>query len=101
MRWIWQAEFAGREVLSRRAPHRAPQTDKPNLGAAAGIQGDPLSPLADRQMTSAARSQRISDRVARHVMGHIKQHRLQPGANLPSEVQISASLGVSRGIVRE
>jgi GntR family transcriptional regulator, transcriptional repressor for pyruvate dehydrogenase complex len=51
--------------------------------------------------TAKSTALRISDRVARHLVGHIRKHRLQPGAKLPSELQISAELGVSRGIIRE
>jgi len=34
-------------------------------------------------------------------VGHIRRNSLAPGAQLPSEVEASAELGVSRGIVRE
>lgn len=43
----------------------------------------------------------VADRVARYLVGHIRRHSLAPGAPLPSEVEASAELGVSRGIVRE
>ena len=53
-------------------------------------------------MSPPARSApRISDRVARYLVAHIRKYHLQPGAPLPSEVQISTELGVSRGIIRE
>ncbi len=41
------------------------------------------------------------DRVAAVLVDHIRRHRLAAGSQLPSEVQMSAQLGVSRGAVRE
>ena len=43
----------------------------------------------------------LSDRVAHHLMDHIRTNRLSSGERLPSEVQLSADLKISRGIVRE
>ncbi|MBY0496620.1 MAG: FadR family transcriptional regulator [Cyanobacteria bacterium] len=43
----------------------------------------------------------LSDRVAHHLMDHIRTNRLASGERLPSEVQLSADLKISRGIVRE
>lgn len=45
--------------------------------------------------------EKISDRVAVFVTRYIRDHRLRPGSSVPSELQISAELGVSRGIIRE
>lgn len=41
------------------------------------------------------------DRVTAVLVDHIRRHRLAAGSPLPSEVQMSAELGVSRGAVRE
>jgi GntR family transcriptional repressor for pyruvate dehydrogenase complex len=41
------------------------------------------------------------DRVTAVLIDHIRRHRLAAGSPLPSEVQMSAELGVSRGAVRE
>jgi GntR family transcriptional regulator, transcriptional repressor for pyruvate dehydrogenase complex len=43
----------------------------------------------------------LSDRVAHHLMDHIRTNRLSSGERLPSEVRLSAELKISRGIVRE
>lgn len=43
----------------------------------------------------------IVDRVATALIAHVRNGHLQAGAPLPSEVKASASLGVSRGVVRE
>ena len=43
----------------------------------------------------------LSDRVAHHLMDHIRTNRLSSGSRLPSEVRLSADLKISRGIVRE
>ena len=43
----------------------------------------------------------LSDRVVKHIVGHIRENQLGTGNKLPSEIQVSTSLGISRGIVRE
>ena len=43
----------------------------------------------------------VADRVSEYLIGHIWDNELAPGAPLPSELQASADLRVSRGIVRE
>jgi GntR family transcriptional repressor for pyruvate dehydrogenase complex len=43
----------------------------------------------------------LSERVVRHLIAHIRRNRLPWGAEIPSEVRLSADLDVSRGIVRE
>jgi DNA-binding FadR family transcriptional regulator len=43
----------------------------------------------------------LSDRVARYLVDHIRRKRLSSGAEIPSEIRLSAELQVSRGIVRE
>ncbi|HEY6124205.1 MAG TPA: FCD domain-containing protein, partial [Steroidobacteraceae bacterium] len=49
----------------------------------------------------ATAPQNLSDRVAHHLMDHIRTNRLASGERLPSEVRLSADLKISRGIVRE
>jgi GntR family transcriptional repressor for pyruvate dehydrogenase complex len=46
-------------------------------------------------------SETIADRVATLLVDHIRKNRLHAGASLPSEVQTSVDLRVSRGVVRE
>jgi DNA-binding FadR family transcriptional regulator len=43
----------------------------------------------------------LADRVARHLISHIRSNRLRSGEEVPSELSISSELGISRGIVRE
>jgi GntR family transcriptional repressor for pyruvate dehydrogenase complex len=43
----------------------------------------------------------LSEAVSREILGLIQANRLQTGAVLPSENQLSEQLGISRGIVRE
>ena len=43
----------------------------------------------------------LSSQVARYVREHVRAYNLKPGDLLPSELQISRELEVSRGIVRE
>lgn len=50
---------------------------------------------------SAPAHSNLSDRVAHHLMDHIRVNRLASGSRLPSEVRLSADLKISRGIVRE
>jgi len=42
-----------------------------------------------------------ADRVVHALVDHIRRHKLTAGAALPSEIQTSAQLDISRGIVRE
>lgn len=42
-----------------------------------------------------------ADRVVSALVEHIRKHRLPAGANLPSELQTSSQLHVSRSVVRE
>jgi DNA-binding FadR family transcriptional regulator len=51
--------------------------------------------------TGAQQHRNLSDRVAHHLIEHIRTKRLASGERLPSEVRLSAELKVSRGIVRE
>jgi DNA-binding FadR family transcriptional regulator len=50
---------------------------------------------------SKATSASTADRVVHAVVDHIRRHKLTAGAALPSEIQTSAQLDISRGIVRE
>jgi GntR family transcriptional repressor for pyruvate dehydrogenase complex len=51
--------------------------------------------------TTTKQHRNLSDRVAHHLMDHIRTNRLASGERLPSEVRLSADLKISRGIVRE
>ena len=52
-------------------------------------------------LATAQQHRNLSDRVAHHLMDHIRTNRLASGERLPSEVRLSADLKISRGIVRE
>jgi len=52
-------------------------------------------------LATAPQQSNLSDRVAHHLMDHIRTNRLTSGERLPSEVRLSADLKISRGIVRE
>ena len=52
-------------------------------------------------LATAPQHRNLSDRVAHHLMDHIRTNRLASGERLPSEVRLSADLKISRGIVRE
>lgn len=52
-------------------------------------------------LADADQHRNLSDRVAHHLMDHIRTNRLASGERLPSEVRVSADLKISRGIVRE
>ena len=43
----------------------------------------------------------LSDHVAEHLVTHIRENKLRSGDEVPSELSVSAELGISRGIVRE
>jgi DNA-binding FadR family transcriptional regulator len=43
----------------------------------------------------------LSERVSQHLVKHIQDNDLKPGDRVPSEVQVSAELGISRGVVRQ
>ncbi len=57
--------------------------------------------LALMELEHALTRDTLSDRVVNHVITHIRENQLRTGQNLPSEIQVGAILGVSRGIVRE
>ena len=50
---------------------------------------------------SAVEHRNLSDQVVHYVMEHIRTKGLASGERLPSEMQLSADLKISRGIVRE
>ena len=52
-------------------------------------------------LATAKPQRNLSDRVAHHLMDHIRTNRLVSGERVPSEVRLSADLKISRGIVRE
>jgi GntR family transcriptional repressor for pyruvate dehydrogenase complex len=43
----------------------------------------------------------LSERVTQYLVRHIHDNDLKPGDRVPSEVQVSAELGISRGVVRQ
>jgi GntR family transcriptional repressor for pyruvate dehydrogenase complex len=51
--------------------------------------------------SSRLESNTLSDRVVQYIVEYIREHELQSGDRMPSEVKISADLKISRGIVRE
>src|SRR5215467_8191007 len=53
-------------------------------------------------MKSTARSEyNLSERVTQYLVKHIHDNDLKPGDRVPSEVQVSGELGISRGVVRQ
>ena len=57
--------------------------------------------MTKSSLATAKQHSSLSDRVAHHLMDHIRTNRLASGERLPSEVRLSADLKISRGIVRE
>ena len=57
--------------------------------------------MKSSSLAGAQEHRNLSDRVAHHLMDHIRTNRLASGERLPSEVRLSADLKISRGIVRE
>src|SRR5258706_13286460 len=47
------------------------------------------------------REPNLSERVTQYLIKHIQQNDLKPGDRVPSEVQLSGELGISRGVVRQ
>jgi GntR family transcriptional repressor for pyruvate dehydrogenase complex len=43
----------------------------------------------------------LSERVTQYLVKHINDNDLKPGDRVPSEVQVSLELGISRGVVRQ
>lgn len=50
---------------------------------------------------SPVSNERLSDKVINQIMENIKSGELQPGMRLPTEPELAADFGVSRGILRE
>ena len=68
----------------------APRTARPTTRRSVG-----------RALRLTATGGTIADRVVAVLVDHIRRHRLPAGSPLPSEIQTSAQLQVSRGVVRE
>jgi DNA-binding FadR family transcriptional regulator len=43
----------------------------------------------------------LSERVTQYLIKHIQDNDLKPGDRVPSEIQVSGELGISRGVVRQ
>ncbi len=43
----------------------------------------------------------LSERVTQYLVKHIEDNDLKPGDQIPSEIQVSSELGISRGVVRQ
>jgi GntR family transcriptional repressor for pyruvate dehydrogenase complex len=52
-------------------------------------------------MKASRHEYNLSERVTQYLMKHIQQNDLKPGDRVPSEVQVSSDLGISRGVVRQ
>jgi GntR family transcriptional regulator, transcriptional repressor for pyruvate dehydrogenase complex len=52
-------------------------------------------------ISSRLESNSLSDRVVQYIFEYIRERELHSGDRMPSEMQISADLKISRGIVRE
>jgi GntR family transcriptional repressor for pyruvate dehydrogenase complex len=52
-------------------------------------------------MPKVTSEERRSDEAARRILALVKQHKLAPGARLPSERDLAEEIGVSRPILRE
>ena len=52
-------------------------------------------------MAASSRQEPLSDRVVQYIVEYIQKRELQSGDRMPSEMQISTDLKISRGIVRE
>jgi len=53
-------------------------------------------------MKAATRNGRnLSESVMQYLVKHIRDNDLKPGDRVPSEVQVSSKLGISRGVVRQ
>ena len=52
-------------------------------------------------MKPTIRNDNLSERVTQYLVKHIHDNDLKPGDRVPSEVQVSGELGISRGVVRQ
>jgi GntR family transcriptional repressor for pyruvate dehydrogenase complex len=62
---------------------------------------DAAGPIAGLRPVQVARAEPASTEVARALLEYILSGHIGPGEKLPSERQLSESLGVGRGVVRE
>ena len=49
----------------------------------------------------AGKDYNLSERVTKHLVRYIRENGLRTGDKVPSEVQASLDLGISRGVVRQ
>ena len=56
---------------------------------------------SDAPPDASAEKTPVSAQVARHLLDLVARERLMPGDGVPSEIQLTKDLGVSRGSVRE
>lgn len=78
---------------------RSNMTPRKRTDAAAAPKRRPHA--ISRSLGSAVGRGTTADRVVTILVDYIRQNRLNAGTPLPSEIQISARFGVSRGVVRE
>ena len=52
-------------------------------------------------MKATVRNDNLAERVTEYMVKHIHDNDLKPGDRVPSEVQLSGELGISRGVVRQ
>ena len=50
---------------------------------------------------SSRNGHNLSERVTQYLVKHIQDNDLKPGDKVPSEIQVSSELGISRGVVRQ
>ena len=50
---------------------------------------------------TARNEHNLSERVTQYLVKHIHDNDLKPGDRVPSEIQVSGQLGISRGVVRQ
>lgn len=52
-------------------------------------------------MFQPIKNEKLSEKIVREIMEQIKSGEIKPGDKLPTEMELSDALGVSRGILRE
>lgn len=82
------------------APIQQPHPASPTVPTVE-MTSDPLVAVSSPTSLSTLERPTLSAQVARHLLQLINNAQLRPGDRVPSEVQISLSLQVSRGSVRE
>src|SRR4029077_4375115 len=50
---------------------------------------------------SSRNGHNLSERVTQYLVKYIQDNDLKPGDKVPSEIQVSSELGISRGVVRQ